>query len=82
MPLFGTKGQKFLHFPETKGQWDKLKILLRDGTWDGMVQDFDSLPRPVPGNKAGQSRKVRSKTGKGCSKTGKGCFKIEIWSFF
>jgi hypothetical protein len=30
--LFGTKGQKFLHCPGTKGQRDKLKILPRDGT--------------------------------------------------
>ena len=33
--LFGTKGQKFLHCPGTKGQQDKLKILPSDGTcWD------------------------------------------------
>ena len=32
MQLFGTKGQKFLHCPGTKGQQDKLKILPRDGT--------------------------------------------------
>ena len=31
MQLFGTKGQKFLHCPGTKGQRDKLKILQRDG---------------------------------------------------
>ena len=30
--LFGTKGQKFLHCPGTKGHKDKLKILTRDGT--------------------------------------------------
>jgi hypothetical protein len=30
--LFGTKGQKFLPCPGTKGQRDKLKILPRDGT--------------------------------------------------
>ena len=35
--LFGTKEQKFLHFPGTKGQWDKLKILPREGTgWNSM----------------------------------------------
>ena len=28
----GTTGQKFLHCPGTKGQWDKLKILPWDGT--------------------------------------------------
>ena len=32
MQLFGTKGQEFLHCPGTKGQWDKLKILPREGT--------------------------------------------------
>ena len=32
MQLFGTKEQKFLHCPGTKGQQDKLKILPRDGT--------------------------------------------------
>ena len=36
-----TKGQKFLHCPATKGQWDKLKIL----PWDGPGLDFDILPR-------------------------------------
>ena len=25
--LFGTKGQKFIHCPRTKGRWDKLKVL-------------------------------------------------------
>ena len=32
MELFGTKGQKFLHCIATKGQWDNVKILPRDGT--------------------------------------------------
>ena len=58
--LFGTKGQKFLHCPGTKGQWDKLKILPRDRTG----QDFDSLSRSVPRDKTGQSRKGGSITGK------------------
>ena len=40
-----TKGQKFLHCPATKGQWDKLKIL----PWDGPRLDFDILPRVGPG---------------------------------
>ena len=51
MELFGTKGQKFLHCPGTKGQRDKLKILPRDGTG----RDFDRLSRPVPGRPAGQN---------------------------
>ena len=53
--LFGTKGQKFLPCPGTKGQRDKLKILPRDGTG----RDFDSLSRPVPGRPAGQKRKKK-----------------------
>merc|ERR1712008_199162 len=43
--LFGTKGQKFLHCPGTKGQRDKLKILPRDGPG----RDFDILPWDGPG---------------------------------
>ena len=47
MQLFGTKGQKFLPCPGTKGQRDKLKILPRDRTggesqnsgWDGTGRD-------------------------------------------
>jgi hypothetical protein len=51
--LFGTKGQKFLHCPGTKGQRDKLKILPRDGTakiWDGTGRDSQNL-----GQDAGQN---------------------------
>ena len=53
--LFGTKGQKFLCCPGTKGQRDKLKILPQDGTGRdsqsksgtgrGTGQGFDILPR-------------------------------------
>ena len=32
---FLAKGEKFLHCPRTKGQWDNLKIL----PWDGMGRD-------------------------------------------
>ena len=35
--LFGTKGQKFLHCPGTKGQWDKLKILPRGTAGQGNI---------------------------------------------
>ena len=59
MQLFGTKGQKFLRCPGTKGQRDKLKILPRDrtgrdsqsksGTGRGTGQGFDILPRDGPG---------------------------------
>jgi hypothetical protein len=41
----GTTGQKSIHCPGTKGQWDKLKILTRNGSG----QDFDILPRDGPG---------------------------------
>ena len=62
----------------TKG-WDGLgqQGKIRDRTRDGMVRDFDSLSHPVPRDKTGQSRKVRSKTEKGRSKTGKGHSKTE-----
>ena len=46
--LFGTKGQKFLHCPGSKGQRDKLKILPRDGS--GFLTFC-----PVPGRPAGQN---------------------------
>ena len=46
-------------------------VKIRDGMQDGTCQDFDSLSRPVPWDKTGQSRKGRSLTGKGRSKTEK-----------
>jgi hypothetical protein len=46
--LFGTKGQKFLHCPGTKGQRDKLKILPQDGTGRDFLQAV--LSRDVPGH--------------------------------
>ena len=53
MQLFGTKGQKFLHFPGTKGQREKLKILPRDRTG----QDSQNLGRDGPGQpKSGTGR--------------------------
>ena len=60
--LFGTKGQKFLHCPETKGQQDKLKILPRDGRGQpkfrtgraGIAKIWDRTR-----DKTGQSRKGR-----------------------
>ena len=69
MQVFGTKGQKFYHFPGTKGQWDKLKNLAKG--WDGPGQ-----PKSATGwartakiwdgtwYKTGQSRKGLSKTEK------------------
>ena len=41
----GTKGQKFLHCPGTKGQRNKLKILPRNRPG----RDFDILPWDGPG---------------------------------
>ena len=38
--LFGTKGQKFLHCPGTKGQRDKLKSLPWNGTQDWTITIF------------------------------------------
>ena len=53
MQLFGRKGQKFLHCPGTKGQWDNLKILPRDGTG----RDSQNLGRDGPGQpKSGTGR--------------------------
>ena len=49
MQLFGTKGQKFLHCPGTKGQRDKLKIR----PWDGTGRD--SLSKSRTGRGTGQS---------------------------
>ena len=45
MQLFGTKGQKLLRCPGTKGQRNKLKILPRDG----MGRDSQNLGRDGPG---------------------------------
>ena len=50
-------------------------VKIRNGTWDGMVQDFDSLSCPVLRDKTGQSRKGRSKSEKDV-------LKQEIRSFF
>jgi hypothetical protein len=57
--LFGTKGQKILRCPGTKGQRDKLKVLQRDGMGRDSQsksgprretgQGFDILPRDGPG---------------------------------
>ena len=59
MQLFGTKGQKFLHCPWTKGHPDKLKILPRDGTartvcqnrgWDGTQKGMSQTGQILTGN--------------------------------
>jgi hypothetical protein len=49
MQIFGTKGQKFLHCPGTRGQGDELKILPGDGTGQ------DSLSKSGIGRETGQS---------------------------
>ena len=80
MNLFGTTGQIFRRCPGTKGQRDKLKILPRDGTGRysqntgraGTAKNRDRMR-----DKTGQSRKIRSKTEKGCSKTEKDVLKQE-----
>ena len=50
--LFGTKGQKFLYCPGTKGQRDKLKILPRDGTERDFWQAVPSRPGTSRGTKS------------------------------
>ena len=48
--ISGTKGQKFLDCPGTKGQRDKLKILLRDGTGrDSLNLGRDGPVQPISG---------------------------------
>ena len=65
MQLFGTKGQKFHHCPGTKGQWDKLKILQRDGTGrDSQNPGRDAGQNGTKQIRTFQNRKGRSKTGK------------------
>ena len=85
MQLFGTKGQKFLLCPGTKGQRDELKILQRDGPGRDSLSNSGTGHRtgrykiltacPVPQDKTGQSRKGHSKTEKECSKTVKDVLK-------
>ena len=85
MQLFGTTGRKFLHCPGTKGQWDKLKILPRDGTgWDSQNSGRDGPGQPKSGTGRAGTVKIRDgtrdKTGqgrKGCSKTEKDVLKQE-----
>ena len=54
MQLFGTKGQKFHHFPGTKGQRDKLKIFERDRT--GEPKSGTGQPKFRPGRGTKQDR--------------------------
>ena len=73
----GTKGKrdKLKILPRDGGGRDgpgqpvKIRDRTRDRIRDGTVPDFDSLSRPVPQDKTGQSRKGHSETGKGRSKT-------------
>ena len=74
MQLFGTKGQKFLHCPGTKGQRDNGTT----GQANNLAKGQDGLEQPKSGtgragtakipdgtrDKTGHSRKGRSKTGK------------------
>ena len=62
MQLFGTKGQKFLYCPGTKGQEDELKILPREGTG----QDSQNSGGEGPGQpKSGQDGPGQPKSGTG-----------------
>ena len=54
----GTMGQKFLHCPGTKGQWDKLKILPRAGTGRAGTVRYEILTVcPVDGTKRDREEK-------------------------
>ena len=46
MQLFEIKEQKFHHCPGTKGQWDELKILPRDGK-DVLKQENDVVKQEI-----------------------------------
>ena len=64
MQLFETTGQKFLHYPGTKGQ---AKNIAKDGTVRDSQdpgRDGPGQPNSRTGDKPGQSRKICSKTGK------------------
>ena len=69
----GTRGQDQNLAKRLDGPGQPVKIQNR--TWDGTVQDFDSLLHPVPRVKTGLSRKGHYKTGKRHSKNRKGCSK-------
>ena len=72
MQLFGTKGQKFLPCPRTKGLRDKLKILPRVGPgWDGISKSGTGCGMGRHEILTGRSRKGSSITGEGHFKTGK-----------
>ena len=72
--LFRTKGhaQNLAKGQDRPGQPVKIQD---GGMWDGTIQDFDNLSRPVLRDKTRQSRKGHSKTGRGCSKNRKRRFK-------
>ena len=58
----GTTGQKFLHCPGTKGQQDKLKILLMDGTGrDSQNPGRDGPGQPKSGEGHGTKRDTAEK---------------------
>ena len=79
MQLLGTKGQKFLHCPGTKGQRDNLKILPRDGTgrdnqnsgWDGPGQPKFRTGQAGTAKIWDGTRDQMGQSRKGCSKIGK-----------
>ena len=84
MQLFGTKGQKFLHCPGTKGQRDKLKILPRDGTgWDSqnLEQDGPGQTKTGTGRGTKQDRAEKDvlKQKQGCPKTEKDTLKQALY---
>ena len=61
----GTTGQKFFHCPGTKGQWDNLKILPRDGpSQDSQNSGRDGTGRDSqkPGRDTGQNGTEQKRT--------------------
>ena len=91
-PLVGTKGQKFLHCPETKRQQDKLKILPRDETGqDSQNSGWDGPGQPKSGTGKRCSKKENDvlkqekgvlKQEKDVLKQKKDVLKQKIWSFY
>ena len=70
---FWDKGTEVPSLSRDKGTTGQAQNLAKGR--DGLVQDFDSLSRHVPQEKTGQSRKERSKKGKGRFKTVKDVLK-------
>ena len=90
--LFGTKGQKFLHCPGTKGQQDGLGQPVKNFGRDNILTVYPVPSHETKGNGAEEDilkqkeevlkQKMTSLNRKGCSKTRKWRSKQETCSFF